>query len=87
MATAQPDFEALKKGQSRLKLLRRPALRRRGVEGGVEGLVKSQALIKKETNRVGSPKNLALARWIGLSGMFRGRRPTRIFFKTRCICP
>jgi hypothetical protein len=46
MATAQPDLDALKKGQSRLKLLRRPALRRRGVEGGVEDLVKSQALIK-----------------------------------------
>jgi hypothetical protein len=65
MATAQPDFEALKKGQSRLKLLRRPALRRRGVEGGVEGLVKSQALIKKETNRVGSPeKGVCALLWI-----------------------
>ena len=31
MATAHPDFEALKKGQSLLKLLRRLALRRRGV--------------------------------------------------------
>jgi hypothetical protein len=30
MAIAQPDLDALKKGQSLLKLLRRPALRRRG---------------------------------------------------------
>jgi hypothetical protein len=87
MATAQPDLDALKKGQSRLKLLRRPALRRRGVEGGVEDLVKSQALIKRKTNRVGWPEILAVARRNGLSGMFRGRRQTWNFFKTRCICP
>jgi putative component of toxin-antitoxin plasmid stabilization module len=45
MASAQPPFEALKKGQSRWKLARRLPRRAAGNSGGVEDVVKSLLLV------------------------------------------
>jgi putative component of toxin-antitoxin plasmid stabilization module len=49
IASAQPPFEALKKGQSRWKLARRLPRRAAGNSGGVEDVVKSLLLLIRDT--------------------------------------